>query len=76
MCELYCPVDALYVAPEADCSVEVEENQLSSTGVLGSYRSVIGWNPRRPLSDAKDKSYKMFEAMAQSEGIPMSPPTK
>jgi hypothetical protein len=36
MCELYCPVDALYVAPQADALVEVDED------ALVGYWAVIG----------------------------------
>lgn len=43
MCELYCPVDALYVDPNADESVTVDEKTLIASGLLGSYRKNIGW---------------------------------
>ncbi len=46
MCEAYCPVDAMYVSPQADVSVEVDERQLIETDVLGSWRATIGWGPR------------------------------
>jgi NAD-dependent dihydropyrimidine dehydrogenase PreA subunit len=44
MCELYCPVDALFVAPHAESDVAVEEQQLADTGLLGSYVRNMGWN--------------------------------
>ena len=53
MCELYCPVDALFVAPEADQHVALEEAQLSRRGLLGSYRAArlllhqTRWSGRR-----------------------------
>jgi NAD-dependent dihydropyrimidine dehydrogenase PreA subunit len=40
MCELYCPVDALYVAPDAALSTPVSEEVLAANGLLGSYREV------------------------------------
>ena len=47
MCELYCPVDALYVAPNADESVSVSEAELVARGLLGSYRKDVGWSRGR-----------------------------
>lgn len=43
MCEAYCPVDALYVAPFAEEARAVEESTLIAAKLLGSYRSAIGW---------------------------------
>jgi NAD-dependent dihydropyrimidine dehydrogenase PreA subunit len=42
-CEAYCPVDALFVAPEAHRHVSVSEVQLAESGQLGSYRRALGW---------------------------------
>lgn len=47
MCELYCPVDALYVSPNSEGSDLVEEELLEENGLLGSYREKIGWGPGR-----------------------------
>jgi len=51
MCEAYCPVDALFVAPTAE-PLEAEsplrdEGHLVATGLLGSYRKGIGWGHGR-----------------------------
>lgn len=45
MCEAWCPVDALYVAPFADEVTAVSEPQLVDSALLGSYRRTIGWAP-------------------------------
>jgi NAD-dependent dihydropyrimidine dehydrogenase PreA subunit len=42
MCELYCPTDALYVAPDAARTACVDEQVVEASGLLGSYRQV-GW---------------------------------
>lgn len=47
ICEAYCPVDALYVAPYTDQSIEVNEEQLAAEERLGSWRKIIGWGPGR-----------------------------
>lgn len=47
MCELYCPVDALYVALQVDALVEVNEDALVASGLLGSYREDMGWGKGR-----------------------------
>ncbi|AIQ65613.1 NADH dehydrogenase subunit I [compost metagenome] len=51
MCELYCPVDALYVAPDAEAATGVTEEQLSSGELLGGYRAKVGWGKgRQPVA--------------------------
>lgn len=51
MCELYCPADAMYVAPFAERQAEVQEAELEERGLLGGYREKIGWGPgRKPVS--------------------------
>jgi NAD-dependent dihydropyrimidine dehydrogenase PreA subunit len=51
MCEAYCPVDALFVAPHV-CSLPassplLDEEYLAAAGLLGSYRNEIGWGRGR-----------------------------
>jgi NAD-dependent dihydropyrimidine dehydrogenase PreA subunit len=60
MCELYCPVDALYVAPQVDESVPVDENTLMESGLLGSYRENVGWGPGRIPAGHREKSARLF----------------
>ena len=43
MCELYCPVDALYVSPLAEARANVDENTLAESGQLGGYARNMGW---------------------------------
>jgi NAD-dependent dihydropyrimidine dehydrogenase PreA subunit len=60
MCELYCPTDALFVAPEADGSVEVHEQLLSEKGLLGSYRAAVGWGEGRSPGARQDASFRLL----------------
>lgn len=51
MCELYCPVDALYVAPDSENIIGVTEEELKVRGLLGGYREKVGWGKgRQPVS--------------------------
>lgn len=51
MCELYCPVDALYVAPESESVIGVMESELSEQGLMGGYREKVGWGKgRKPVA--------------------------
>jgi len=51
MCELYCPVDALYVAPDAEGTAAVDEEELETSGLLGGYREKVGWGiGRKPVA--------------------------
>ncbi|MHA7685591.1 4Fe-4S binding protein [Cupriavidus sp. PET2-C1] len=58
MCEAYCPVDALYVAPFADERKAVDERELAGAALLGSYRQSIGWTPGTRRDH--DQSYKLL----------------
>ncbi|MCA0757932.1 ferredoxin family protein [Paenibacillus sp. N4] len=51
MCELYCPVDALYVSPDAEAAIQISEKEVEQQGLLGGYREKVGWGPgRKPVS--------------------------
>lgn len=44
MCELYCQADAIYVAPDCDRRVAVDETEVVASGRLGQYRKHSGWD--------------------------------
>ena len=58
MCEAYCPVDALFVAPEVDPLSAVDEAALIESGVMGSYRRAIGWGSGRKPQAQEDTSFQ------------------
>ena len=51
MCETYCPVDALYVAPLAGPagpeSPHTDAAAVTAAGLLGGYREMVGWGRGR-----------------------------
>jgi NAD-dependent dihydropyrimidine dehydrogenase PreA subunit len=59
MCELYCPVDALFVAHDSEQPVAVDENVLEDGPLLGSYRRAIGWTPETRERRKSDQSFKL-----------------
>jgi hypothetical protein len=61
MCELYCPVDALYVAPESDQQISVDEAELVETGLLGSYREHVGWGTGRTRKAKMDQTFQILK---------------
>ncbi len=63
MCELYCPVDALYVAPESDVRSNVNETELAETGLLGSYRENVGWGNKRTSTAKNDETFQLLKQM-------------
>ncbi|MFE4709973.1 MULTISPECIES: 4Fe-4S binding protein [Paenibacillus] len=65
MCEAYCPVDALYVAPQGECSVEVNEEELVSSGLLGSWRAEIGWSRDSVSTMAERDTTPFFETFTE-----------
>ena len=60
MCELYCPEDALYVAPVADHAAQVHEHAEATQSLMGSYRSALGWGKGRQSTAALDASYELL----------------
>jgi len=58
ICEVYCPVDALYVSPFADMKQQVTEQELVSAGIMGSWRGIIGWGRgRTPLAQIDETPF-------------------
>ncbi|MWC30664.1 4Fe-4S dicluster domain-containing protein [Paenibacillus sp. MMS18-CY102] len=65
MCELYCPVDALYVEPDPERVIGVTEEQLETQGLLGGYREKVGWGKgRKPVS-----SHSFMYQLSQKAGF-------
>lgn len=62
LCELFCPVDALYVSPRTEPDQGVDADALIAAGVIGGYRKALGWKKGRPAGTADDLSYRMHEA--------------
>jgi len=60
MCELYCPVDAFYVAPEVEHVTRVCEHGIAATGLLGSYRQ-NGWAVALGAERPMDPSFKLTD---------------
>jgi NAD-dependent dihydropyrimidine dehydrogenase PreA subunit len=60
MCELYCPADALYVAPQAENQAAVSEAAVVANGLLGSYREVA-WMPAAQQEKAGDQTFRLYE---------------
>jgi NAD-dependent dihydropyrimidine dehydrogenase PreA subunit len=58
MCELYCPADALYVAPDVEQITHVNEHAVQASGLLGSFRGV-GWAIADGASIPMDQSFKL-----------------
>jgi NAD-dependent dihydropyrimidine dehydrogenase PreA subunit len=78
MCEAYCPADALYVAPDADRKVQVEESVLIAEGKLGSYRASLGWGTGRTSTAQQDDSYRILalsERLAPKKAVAIAPPS-
>ena len=61
MCELYCPVDAMFVHPFADRHVEVRENDLEERALLGGYSRALGWKKARAGGTGTDQTHRLFE---------------
>lgn len=67
MCELYCPTEALFVAPEADHAVAVDETALHARGLLGSYRSAVGWTSGQKPEAGNDQTFRVLAMIEPAE---------
>jgi NAD-dependent dihydropyrimidine dehydrogenase PreA subunit len=56
MCELYCPEDALFVAPQ----IEPLPVGAVETVEFGAYRRAIGWGRERQSTADQDASYELL----------------
>ena len=60
LCELYCPDDALFVAPFADGPEPIDLVALKESGVMGSYRRAVGWTKETNANRGVDRSHTLF----------------
>ena len=69
MCELYCPVDALYVAPESDHHSAVTESEVDRLGLWGQYRRDAGWGPDHRASGVTNQVWRMDDIFAEARRL-------
>jgi NAD-dependent dihydropyrimidine dehydrogenase PreA subunit len=64
LCELHCPVDAIYVAPETDSVRGITAEAAKHCGQLGRFRRLSGWgdNPQ----DYPNEHWRMGEVFAHA----------
>ncbi len=57
MCELYCPVDALYVSPYVETDEKLSIENLIETNRLGSYQRNMGWKKGKTGGTENDPTH-------------------
>jgi NAD-dependent dihydropyrimidine dehydrogenase PreA subunit len=62
LCEIYCPTDALYVAPDAEGPSAVNEAEIEAAGLFGSYARTLGWRRGRPGGAQNDPTFRLRAA--------------
>jgi len=68
MCEAYCPVDALFVAPEIFSGPRpINEEDLVHRGLLGSYRAALGWGGGQLSTAADDATHEVIRLALAEE---------
>lgn len=70
MCELYCPADALFVAPDCGGPVAVDAAAVLASGSLGRYRRDSGWGEHRNDPDHANESWRMDDVFARARSLP------
>ena len=59
LCEIYCPTDALYVAPDAEGPSPVNEAEIEAAGLFGSYARALGWRRGKPGGAENDPTFRL-----------------
>jgi NAD-dependent dihydropyrimidine dehydrogenase PreA subunit len=64
LCELHCPADAIYVAPDCETVLGITAAQATESGQLGRFRHLSGWgeNPQ----DNPNEHWRMGEVFARA----------
>ena len=62
LCEIYCPTDALYVAPNAEGPTPITEAEIETAGLFGSYARALGWDRGRPGGSENDPTFRLRAA--------------
>lgn len=71
MCELYCPADALFVAPDCTGPTPLDPAQVRAAGLPGQFRRDSGWGEwadRHP-----NLHWRMDEVFRMARGLPALP---
>lgn len=76
LCELYCKADALYVEPDCDAPVPVDEAGIRASGLLGRFRRDSGWDEWHGDPRYANEHWRMEEVFARGRAAaaPTSPP--
>ena len=62
LCEIYCPTDALYVAPGAEGPTAVSEAEIEAGGTVRQLRACAGLAPRAPGGAEHDPTFRLRAA--------------
>ena len=62
LCEIYCPTDALYVAPDAEAPSPVTEADIEAANLFGSYARAPGWRRGKPGGTVHDPTFRLRAA--------------
>ncbi|MCU1502237.1 MAG: 4Fe-4S ferredoxin iron-sulfur binding protein [Ilumatobacteraceae bacterium] len=80
LCEAYCPVDAMFVAPTTDAVLSdspfLDEEFLIASGLMGKYRRDLGWRPGDVLTAKKASGRPLRAQFAKMENLPPPAPVE
>lgn len=69
MCELYCRADALYVAPDCEGRVVVDEAAIVASGRLGQFRRDSGWDEWEADPSRSNDHWRMETVFARAAAL-------
>lgn len=62
LCEIYCPVDALFVAADSEHVTGITEDTVVADGLFGSYARALGWKKGREGGADADPTHRLRQA--------------
>ncbi|MFB9328413.1 4Fe-4S dicluster domain-containing protein [Paenibacillus aurantiacus] len=67
ICEVYCPADALFVSPMLAERQAITEHDVAASGLLGSYREIVGWGKGRRSTASQDRHHELAASLSGGE---------
>lgn len=62
LCEIYCPVDALFVAADPEHVTGITEDAVVAAGLFGGYARALGWKKGREGGADADPTHRLRQA--------------
>ena len=73
ICELYCPVDAIFVGPDCEAVEGRAASEVEASGLLGQYRRDSGWGEWSGNPAHTNEHWRMEQIFARARSAAAGP---